>query len=199
MTALTLVGLIALQGPIPDLPLYPSSNFAPRMLSRADWSAKETLPGGRKQLVSHITIHHAGVPTNYKRTFAEVLRGLQTFSQREDKLDNGKTKPAWIDIPYHFYVSWRGEIAQCRPLQWAGDTNTEYDPKGHLLICLEGDFNKEQPTPAALRALRSLVSWARVEYSIPELEIQSHRDFAQTDCPGKNLYWQLDEIRRTSR
>jgi len=27
------------------------------------------------------------------------MRNLQAFSQRDDKLDTGKVKPAWFDIP----------------------------------------------------------------------------------------------------
>ena len=36
---------------------------------------------------------------------------------------------------------------------YAGDTATSYDPHGHLLVVLEGDFNLEDPTAAQLDSL----------------------------------------------
>ncbi|MBL8049167.1 MAG: N-acetylmuramoyl-L-alanine amidase [Chthonomonas sp.] len=170
----------------------------PHVISRAAWGAKPVLPGGTRQSVSRITIHHAGVATNRKRTFVDKMRGLQAFSQREDKLASGKTKPAWIDIPYHYYIDWQGQIAACRPVEWAGDTNTEYNPTGHLLICLEGDFTKEQPTAAQVASLIAFVREQRAWRGVPADRVQTHRDFAETDCPGENLYKLLGLIRERS-
>lgn len=171
----------------------------PYVLSRHSWGAKPTLPGGTRHRISRITIHHAGVATNRKRTFVDKLRGLQTFSQRPDKLASGKEKPAWIDIPYHYYVSWQGQVAACRPTIFAGDTNTEYSPNGHLLICLEGDFEKEMPPEAQVQALIAFVREQRAWFHLSDKEVQTHRDFAETDCPGKNLYQLMERIRRESR
>lgn len=170
----------------------------PFIMARASWGAKPTLSGGVRQVISRITIHHAGVPTNRKRTFVDKLRGLQTFSQRVDKLASGKEKPAWIDIPYHYYIDWRGQIAACRPVEWSGDTNTEYNPKGHLLICLEGEFDTEQPTAAQVRALTELLREERAWRNVGADRILTHRDFAETSCPGKNLSRQMAEIIRNS-
>lgn len=168
----------------------------PPFLSRADWGAKPIIEPYMRQTIQRITIHHAGVATNRKRTFVEKLRALQTFSQREDKLANGKTKPHWPDIPYHWYIDWTGQLAECRDPLVKGDTNTEYDPAGHLLICLEGDFSVEEPTGAQIWALNRAVLWLAAKYHVVPENIQTHMDFSkQTDCPGRNLYGEIAKIR----
>lgn len=172
-----------------------NSRFMPKLLKRKEWGAKPTLPNGIRHRISYITIHHAGVATNFKRTLKDKLVGLQAFSQREDKLADGRTKPAWIDIPYHYYIDWQGHIGEGRPVQWAGDTNTEYNPKGHFLIVLEGSFDTEKPTQAQLKAAKNLTQWAMERYSVPVSKVATHKDYAKTDCPGANLYRWMDWIR----
>lgn len=169
---------------------------APAILSRLEWGAKPALTGAKPHTVSRITIHHAGVATDRRRPFAEKLRALQAFSQREDRLASGQTKPAWPDIPYHYYIDHLGAIAACRDPAFSGDTNTEYDPTGHLLVCLEGNFQVEEPTGAQIRSLNRFVAWAADRYRISAGAIQTHKDFSQqTDCPGKNLYGEVVRIR----
>lgn len=174
------------------------TNFfsSPQFISRANWGAKPIVPPFKTHQPTRITIHHAGVPTNRNRTFADKLKTLQTFSQREDKLENGKTKPAWSDIPYHWYIDWSGQLAECRDMNVVGDTNTEYDTTGHLLICLEGNFEVEEPTGAQIVMLNRTVFWLAVRFNVIPENIQSHMDFSkQTDCPGKNLYGEIEKIR----
>jgi len=168
----------------------------PAILSREEWGAKPANPPWREHSPKRITIHHAGVPTNRARSFEDKLRGLQAFSQREDRLASGQSKPVWPDIPYHWYVDWQGRIAECRDPLLSGDTNTEYDPSGHLLICLEGSFGEEQPTGEQIRSLDRLVLWLAAKYRVaPEL-IGGHKDFAKTECPGSNLYAEIARIRK---
>jgi hypothetical protein len=174
-----------------------SSFFSPpNYLTRADWGAKPIVAPFKTHKPTRITIHHAGVPTNRNRTFVEMLKALQTFSQREDKLASGQSKPAWPDIPYHWYISWTGELAECRDMNVVGDTNTEYDPTGHILICLEGNFEVEEPTGAQIIMLNRTVFWLAARFNVRPEDIQTHMDFSkQTDCPGKNLYAEIKRIR----
>ncbi len=168
----------------------------PSFLTRADWGAKPIIAPFKAHNPNKITIHHAGVPTNRNRSFVDKLKALQTFSQREDKLASGQTKPAWPDIPYHWYISWAGELAECRDMSVVGDTNTEYDPTEHILICLEGNFQIEEPTGAQIIELNRTVFWLAVRFNVIPENIQTHMDFSkQTDCPGKNLYGEIERIR----
>lgn len=168
----------------------------PLILSREAWGAKSAIPPFKSQDGKWITVHHAGVATNRNRSFEAMLQALQAFSQRPDKLASGKEKPAWPDIPYHWYIGWRGAIADCRDPKIAGDTNTEYDPTGHLLVCLEGNFESEEPTGEQIRALDGIVTWLVAQYRVDPSLIGTHRDHSkQTSCPGKNLYPEIEKIR----
>lgn len=179
-----------------DLALATVFDVPPAIIAREAWQAKPTQQPFKTHTIEKITIHHAGVPTRRDRSFADMLRGLQSWSQREDKLADGRTKRAWPDIPYHYYISWRGEIAEARPWNVVGDTNTEYNPTGHLLICLEGNFETEEPTRAQIRALTQLTYAMAKRFNVGSEGIEGHLDFSkQTTCPGKNLYNELEKIR----
>lgn len=167
----------------------------PPIVSRAEWGAKPMLPGAKPHTIRWITIHHTGTPTKRNRSLKSKLQGLQAFSQREDKLDTGKTKPAWPDIPYHFYIDWQGTIGEGREAGYAGDTNTSYDPTGHLLIVLEGNFMSETPTTRQLLAVDALTVAMARKYGVPPDRVKGHLDYASTDCPGKNLYPRLEGVR----
>lgn len=172
------------------------------LVTRAEWGAKPALTGAIPHVLERITIHHTGVLSNPKRSLEDKLRGLQAFSQREDKLANGKTKPAWPDIPYHFYISIDGRIGEGREVQFAGDTNTEYDPRGHLLIVVEGEFDQEKPTEAQMRSLENLLLWSVKKFGNQTksvrsfIDLKGHMDFSrQTNCPGKSLESELPRLR----
>ncbi|HRK23220.1 MAG TPA: peptidoglycan recognition family protein [Fimbriimonadaceae bacterium] len=179
----------------PAFERWVSSIEKPAILSRSEWGAKPPMQPWKEHHGRHITIHHAGVATNRSRTFAQMLVALQGFSQRVDQLAGGRTKPAWPDIPYHWYIGWQGGIADCRDPKIVGDTNTEYDPTGHLLVCLEGNFEDEEPTGAQIRALDAIVTYLVAQYRVHPDLIKSHRDFATTSCPGSKLYRELPRIR----
>jgi hypothetical protein len=149
----------------------------------------------RPHVVQRITIHHTAEAQKPSKSLDKKLKGLQHFSQNAGKLADGRSKPAWADIPYHFFIDANGAIGEARNPDFAGDTNTEYDPLNHLLIVLEGNFEEETPTTAQLTALDALVAWAATTYNVAADKLGGHRDFADTKCPGKNLYAHLDDLR----
>lgn len=165
------------------------------ILTRAQWDAKPPTSAMRPQTIRRITIHNTGERSRPDLPLARKLQALQTFSQRDEPMSNGAMHHAWPDVPYHYYIASDGQLAEGRDWHFAGDTNTTYDPSGHLLIVLEGSFNREQPTPAQLQTLRAMVAWAARRWHVPADSLAGHRDFARTDCPGNNLYAQLDSLR----
>jgi hypothetical protein len=88
-----------------------------------------------------------------------------------------------------------GNVYQGRPFEVRGDTATTYDPTGHLLPCLEGDFNLQDPTDAQIEALVAVVAWMMSTYQIDSDLVAGHRDFADTSCPGGRVYPLLGDIR----
>ena len=142
-----------------------------------------------------ITIHHTGTPQNATRSIEAKMRALQAFSQRDDSLDTGKKKPAWADVPYHYYIAVDGAVAEGRDAHYSGDTNTEYDPSGHLLVVVEGNFQRDTLTSAQRRALDVIIPELANRYHIGDSLLAGHRDFADTECPGKNLYAEIPRLR----
>jgi hypothetical protein len=137
----------------------------------------------RPHTIRQLTLHHGGEDFPPAKDVPQHLRNLQAWSRREKR---------WADIPYHFIVDLQGRIYACRPLEFAGDTNTEYDPAGHALVCVLGNYQTAAPSPAQLAAIMDLFAWLCETHGLGPETIAGHKDHsAQTDCPGKNLHAQL--------
>lgn len=174
----------------------PPANPPPPILSRAAWDAKPPVADMKPHTPVRITIHHTATRQNPDRPLDDKLRALQRFSQREDKLASGRIKPAWPDVPYHYYIDCTGAVGEGRTLEFAGDTNTEYDPTGHALVVLEGNFEEEEMTEAQLDSLLHITVWLARTWNVPPENIGGHSDYARTACPGKSLHAHLPELRR---
>lgn len=139
----------------------------------------------RRQTVSYITLHHQGEPFPEGKDPVQYLRNLQAWS---------RSTKHWLDIPYHYIIDLDGKIYAGRDIQYAGDTNTEYDPMGHALIEVVGNFEEVEPNQKQLDAVVDLMAMLAAKYHVPLDRIASHRDYsAQTVCPGKNLYRYVQE------
>jgi N-acetyl-anhydromuramyl-L-alanine amidase AmpD len=164
-----------------------AANARPKIISRKKWKAKDPVGKVSEHRIRYITIHHTGTLQNEKLPIEKKMQNLQSFSQREDRLASGKVKPAWFDVPYHYYIAADGKIAEGREIKFVGDTNTEYDPTGHALVVLEGNFETESPSVKQLESLQELVSWLSSNWKVSASEIKAHNDYAKTACPGQNL------------
>ncbi|HEX6251919.1 MAG TPA: peptidoglycan recognition family protein [Gemmatimonadaceae bacterium] len=164
-------------------------------LTRADWGAQPPVLPMRPHTPVRLTIHHTGVVQNPQRSLADKLRALQQFSQRDDSLADGRRKPAWADVPYHYYVAVDGSVGEARDSRYAGDSNTPYDPAGHLLVVVEGNFERDTLSAAQRRTIERLVPVLARRFGIPGDSLASHRDYASTSCPGANLYAELPRLR----
>ncbi len=168
----------------------------PKIVSRKKWKAENAIGKGKEHTISHITIHHTATLQNEKLTIEKKMQNLQNFSQSPGRLASGKSKPAWFDVPYHYYIAVDGKIAEGRKIKFVGDTNTEYDPDGHALIVVEGNFQTEQPSPKQRESLQKLVAWLSFKWKVSTTEIKAHNDYAATACPGENLKKLLPLLRQ---
>ncbi|CAH0221610.1 hypothetical protein SRABI118_02240 [Massilia sp. Bi118] len=133
-----------------------------------------------RQTITHITLHHQGETYKPGTDPQQYLRNLQKWSRG--------TKH-WLDIPYHYIIDLDGKIFEGRKIDYAGDTNTEYDPTGHALIEVVGNFEEVEPNQQQLDAVVRLMALLAKKYDVGLDHIASHRDFSkQTVCPGANLY-----------
>ena len=173
-----------------------SAAFAdPQIISRAQWGAKPASLKMKAHTPTFITVHHSAVPQR-KGDLKRKMRNLQNFSQKRERLASGKMKVAWADVPYHFVINAAGQIAEGRDIHYAGDTNTNYDPKNHVQIVLQGNFQREQPTKAQLQKLEDLLVMQARRWKIPASKIEGHKHHASTLCPGKNLFAQIPALRQ---
>jgi hypothetical protein len=166
-----------------------------RFVSRAEWGAQAPVLPMKSHVPDRITIHHTGVAQNFTRTIEQKITALQQFSQRDDSLADGRRKPAWADVPYHYYIDVTGAVAEGRDWRGVGDSNTPYDPTGHLLIVVEGNFERDTLTTAQARTLDALVPAFARHFRIGPERLGAHRDFADTSCPGADLYRRLPSLR----
>lgn len=171
----------------------------PNIVERQTWKAKDGIGVGKKHKIEFITIHHTATTQKPAMPIATKMSNLQAFSQREDKLDTGKVKPAWFDIPYHYYIAADGQIAEGREIEYAGDTNTEYDPTGHALVVIEGSFNTDELKAEQIQSLKAIVKWLAKKYRLNGDKIKGHRDYAETECPGGNVEKLFPELRKLVR
>ena len=177
--------------------LSANAQKSPTIISRAEWKANKPVGEGKKHNIQYITIHHTATKMRPDLPIETKLKNLQAFSQRDDKLSSGKFKPAWFDVPYHYYIAVDGKIAEGREIEYAGDTNTEYDPAGHALIVLEGSFGTDEPSAGQVESLKAMVKWLAKKYKVRGEKIKGHGDYADTGCPGANiekLFPQLREL-----
>jgi len=158
---------------------YPDSLH---VILRADWGWQPLPKDTIEQPINKITIHHGGIFFSPDSDAAAYVRHLQWWS---------RTKKHWIDIPYHFMIDFQGNIYEARPINYPGDTNTAYNPYGHALICLIGNFEEQKVTPAQLTSLVRLSAFLTDYFHVPLQDIRGHRDYTETLCPGADLYHYL--------
>src|SRR5690606_38850487 len=109
------------------------------------------------------------------------LKNVQTWCMGPDR--------NWADIPYHYLIAPDGTVYEGRDPLTVGETNTEYDPTGHLLICFLGNYERQELTPHLLDVLTNLIVHFCIKYNISPDNIATHRDYSKiTNCPGKNIY-----------
>jgi N-acetylmuramoyl-L-alanine amidase len=166
----------------------------PTLVTRSDWQAKTALPNFTKHTPKAILIHHTATKMKPNVLVASKMKSLQRFSQNKEKLADGRMKPAWTDVPYHFYIASDGKIAEGRDINVVGDTNTGYDPSGYIQIVVEGNFETETPKAEQVAALKTLLAWLKQSYKVQNKNIGFHGGVAQTACPGKNLKLLLPDI-----
>jgi hypothetical protein len=134
----------------------------------------------RRHAITRITLHHQGEPFKAGADPQAYLRRLQTWS---------RSSKGWLDIPYHYVIDLDGRVYAARDIDFAGDTNTAYDPLGHALVVVVGNFEDVEPNARQLDAVVDLMALLAAKHKVSLDAIKSHRDHASdTVCPGANLY-----------
>ncbi len=152
------------------------------ILPRSSWNANEPKDFPKHKPV-RITLHHEGTYFSQDSLAFRHIKNIQLWGMRERK---------WADVPYHFFIDGFGNIIEGRNLFTVGETNTSYDPTGHILISVIGEYHRKQKlNDAQYHSLINLIVYLSKEFKISPDSIRGHRDYCkpgETDCPGDNIY-----------
>ena len=135
--------------------------------------------------LERVTLHHTAVELGANHHAPARLRGHQRYH-----LDQG-----WADVAYHYAVDLRGNVYELRDPDQPGDTFTDYDPSGHLLVVCEGNYDLEQPSEAMLDGIAALLAAAADTHGVDPATLTGHRDHASLSCPGDALQARLPDLR----
>jgi hypothetical protein len=136
--------------------------------------------------ITRVTLHHTGSaePLRPADDPAQKLRALQSW---------GAADRNWWDVPYHFLLDLDGNVYEGRDYRYKGDTNTTYEPAGHFLISVIGNYNVQEPTPAQVESIGRLIAWALDRFGLATDAIGGHYDYAETSCPGPHFTRLLED------
>jgi hypothetical protein len=183
----------ALASVAPAIDANDSGSSPPSIISLEEWAGPNRPPSRPDQLKAHscgirsIVIHHSETPAGTLFDERTRLRAIRHYHLRERQ---------WGEVAYHFFIGSDGTIYQGRDERFQGDSGTKYDLDGRLLICLLGDFKSTAPTDEALAALVRFLDEKRAEHSVSPESIVTHREVAETDCPGDALQKWFESLGR---
>ncbi len=147
---------------------------------RNAWGARDPIPDlltPHSRAMKYLTVHHAG-----------GNKGTQGIDRYQIWQNYHMDSKGWGDIAYHYMIHRNGTVYEARDTQYRGDTGTNYNPDRHFLVVVEGSFNANFPTVAQLERLPVVLAWAAQRFRMTTNLIGGHRDYANTTCPGHNLY-----------
>jgi hypothetical protein len=124
--------------------------------------------------MKYIVIHHSAFQSK-----ANQLQGINNYHKAKW---NMKSTLGWY-VGYNYLIDVDGKTINTRAI--GEETMAQV---GHNLdsisICLAGDFNRNLPSKAQKRSLRTLMAILEKQY--PEAEPKLHRDVqANRTCPGR--------------
>jgi hypothetical protein len=173
----------------------PKSTGIP-VIARATWGAAKPHPermDKNRDGWTRITVHHSADPDpvvldgSSAKTF-EAVREIQ-----KAHMDGRSTH--YGDIGYHFVIDPYGRVIEGRDLGYQGAHASGDNNIQNIGICLIGNFEEEEPTTAALDALRRQIETLRRKFGIPKGEVLGHKELRATECPGRHLMEWIEEYR----
>lgn len=154
----------------------------PRIITKTEWGGLESSGTMRSHFPERLTLHHVATakPLTPQDDPTTKLLAIQKWGNREK---------GWADLPYHFLIDLEGKIYEGRDVMKVGDTSTKYDPAGHFLVSMIGNYELQAPNEKQLAAIADLMAWGSDYFNIDPSTIAGHRDHvAGTQCPGRFVY-----------
>lgn len=156
------------------------------MVCRDAWGARAPVEDALQgHTVRQLTVHHSAAAATDPTQGPGHLRGYQAFHMD----DRG-----WPDVAYHVAVDRAGVVYELRDWATAGDTGTNYDPAGHFLLLLDGNFDEHDVSEPQLATAAHVLAWASDHFAVGLDTVSGHRDHADTACPGDALYARMGDL-----
>ena len=146
-------------------------------ICRRAWGARPATRPYTRHAIRRLTVHHSGNVFWRNREAPSRFRSMQRDHQAE----------GWPDIAYHVLIDRHGNVYRGRPVWARGNTRTNYNPRGHLLVMCIGNFSEQDIARPQLRSLVDVLAWACARFDVSPRTIGGHREYAATSCPGSNL------------
>ncbi|MFJ4107265.1 FG-GAP-like repeat-containing protein [Oerskovia enterophila] len=176
---------------------------APRVHSRAEWGADESLMRWTPEIgsIKAAVVHHTAGTNDYTAAqVPSILRGIYSYHS----ISRG-----WGDIGYNFLIDkfgtvWEGRAGGIdRAVIGAHASGVNSQTFG---VSVMGNYEQAAPSQAALNSLTSLIAWKLGLHGVSPVAtttvsgisrptVLGHRDVGQTACPGVNIYSRLAGIR----
>ncbi|XP_076240325.1 peptidoglycan recognition protein S2 [Calliopsis andreniformis] len=155
----------------------------PNIISREEWGAKPPKSSLRNLAVDpppYIIIHHSASNGCTTRAICQAkVRNFQNYHMNEK---------GWEDIGYNFLIGEDGNVYEGRGWGKHGAHSVAYNSKS-IGICIIGNFVDRNLSPAAIKAVKSLISYGVTIGKIDDnYTLLGHRQTASTICPGDSLY-----------
>jgi hypothetical protein len=191
------------------------SNAEQNIMSRGDWHAQKPIENRKPPIENvttkpnlvnaenelaprkkalYLTVHHTTIPL-FGKPFAERMKQHQKTMHdytidAEDR--SWRKRVFFLDVPYHYVISEKGEVSEGRQLKYTAQSNTTYltPIANHVTVALAGNFNETTPPRDQQKALVQLLADLARKHSIPLNNISYHANVAKkgdTDCPGSLL------------
>lgn len=126
-----------------------------------------------------VVVHHSGSRFGTASSIsAEHVRNELSGLGYHFLIGNGR---GLGDGEVHVGYRWKDQLAGAHV---AGEKGRWYNHRA-VAICLVGDGDASEFTPAQLARLEELISAVRGEFRIPASEVHLHRDLASTSSPGR--------------
>jgi hypothetical protein len=144
-------------------------------LNRSGWRVYDQ---PLNQVLRQLVVHHSALPAS------DGPREIQRLHQQQR---------GFADVGYHFLIDAGGAIYEGRPIHVRGAHVASHNT-GAVGVCLLGNFERIEPTPAQIASLLSLATALRDTFGITHLA--GHRDLPaqHTLCPGANLWPRLPAL-----
>jgi hypothetical protein len=184
--------------------------FTASVITTKEWGAKPPLNAPFKRTVpKYVVIHHTFIPKN---SSGGTVEGAKQTA-RDIQASHMGPRNFWSDSGHNFLNSKGGILLEGRHGSIAAARNGFSVQSAHALqdppglaggnsspgIENEGDFNEEVMEDEQWNSLVELCASLCSSCEIDPGNIRGHKDFSDTQCPGRWLYGQIgrlqDEVR----